>query len=130
MMSRIPSLVLALAGVCSTLALPVQAQTVELSLAQASNCLSCHQIDRKVVGPGFTAIADRFAGNPDAIDYLAQSIQMGSRGRWGPVPMPRQTHVSKADARALAQWILSLNSAGQKSSNSTQMLDEANKPLK
>ena len=87
------------------------AQTVDLGLAQASNCMSCHRVDRKVVGPAFSAIAERFAGNAEAADYLAQSIINGSRGRWGPVPMPRQAHVSPKDARALAQWILSLNEA-------------------
>lgn len=87
------------------------AQTVELGLAQASNCMSCHRVDKKVVGPGFKAIAQRFAGNPEAVDYLANSIINGSRGRWGPVPMPRQAHVSKRDAQTLAQWILSLNAA-------------------
>ena len=85
------------------------AQTVGLSLAQTNNCMSCHQVDRKVVGPGFSAIAQRFVGNPDAAAYLAQSIINGSRGRWGPVPMPRQAHVSETDAQTLAQWILSLN---------------------
>ena len=86
-----------------------QAQTLGLSLAQANNCMSCHKVDRKVVGPGFNAIAERFEGNPDAANYLAQSIVDGSRGRWGPVPMPRQSHVSPQDAQALARWILSLN---------------------
>lgn len=89
-----------------------QAQTVGLGLAQANNCMSCHRVDRKVVGPGFAAIAERFAGNEEAADYLAQSIVEGSRGRWGPVPMPRQAHVSPADAQKLAQWILSLNGPG------------------
>lgn len=88
---------------------PVSGQTVGLGLAQANNCMSCHRVDRKVVGPAFSTIAQRFAGNPEAADYLAQSIVNGSRGRWGPVPMPRQAHVSPNDARALAQWILSLN---------------------
>lgn len=85
------------------------AQTVGLGLAQSNNCLSCHRVDRKVVGPAFSAIAERFKGNPEAVGYLAQSIVDGSRGRWGPVPMPRQAHVSPKDAQALAQWILSLD---------------------
>lgn len=90
---------------------PAAAQTVGRDLARANNCLSCHQVDRKVVGPGFSAVAERFAGNDEAVDYLAQRIIDGSRDRWGPVPMPRQTHVSQEDAQALAQWILSLQKA-------------------
>lgn len=109
MMFRFRCLAPVLISACSVLAFPAGAQTVGLGLAQASNCLSCHQVDRKVVGPAFKDIAERFHGNPDAADYLANSILEGSRQRWGPVPMPRQTHVSKADARTLAEWILSLS---------------------
>jgi len=62
-----------------------------------------------VVGPAFAAIAQRFAGSPGAVEYLSESIRNGSRGRWGPVPMPRQVQVSPKDAKALAAWILSLH---------------------
>lgn len=88
---------------------PATAQTLGAqSLAQSSNCMACHQADRKVVGPAFSTIAERFKGNGAAADYLVQSIKNGSKGRWGPVPMPRQVHVSEKDARELAEWILSL----------------------
>ena len=80
-----------------------------LELAQAKNCLGCHQVDRKVVGPAYSAIAERFSGNAEAAQYLAHSILNGSEQRWGPVPMPKQDHVSEQEALALAQWILSLN---------------------
>lgn len=109
MKSHFRCLVLVLVGASSMLALPAAAQTVELSLAQTNNCLSCHRVERKVVGPAFAAIAERFANSPDAVDYLAHSIINGSRGRWGPVPMPKQAHVSESDARILAKWILSLS---------------------
>ena len=70
------------------------AQTVGLNLAQSKNCMSCHRVDRKVVGPSLTVIAERFAGQEGAQDYLAQAIRDGGRGRWGPVPMPAQPQVS------------------------------------
>lgn len=124
MKSHFRCLVLALAGTCSMFALPAAAQTVELNLAQSNNCLSCHRLDRKVVGPGFITIAQRFANNPDATGYLAQSILQGSRGRWGPVPMPRQAHVSQADALALAKWILSLNGLGPDPDQTSPILGE------
>ncbi len=84
------------------------AQTVGVDLAQANNCLACHQVDRKRVGPAFELIAQRFAGQDGAADYLANSIRQGGRGRWGAVPMPAQPQVSPADAQAIAAWILSL----------------------
>src|SRR5690606_30375057 len=58
------------------------AQQTGVDLAKARNCLSCHQVDRKVVGPAFTVIAERFAGSDGASEYLAQAIREGGRGRW------------------------------------------------
>lgn len=84
------------------------AQTTGQDLAKARNCLACHQIDARRVGPAFTLIAERHAGQPSAQDYLADTIRSGGRGRWGAVPMPAQPQVSPDDARAIAEWILSL----------------------
>lgn len=82
--------------------------TTGLALAQASNCMACHQVDKKRVGPSFVVIAERFAGQEGAVPYLANAIIRGGRGRWGAVPMPAQPQVSPANAQLLAAWILSL----------------------
>jgi cytochrome c len=79
-----------------------------LKLAQDNKCLACHQVDSRRVGPPFKAVAQRFAGQEGAASYLAGVIRNGSRGQWGAIPMPAQTHVDPAQATALAQWILSL----------------------
>lgn len=81
-----------------------------MQLAKENKCLACHQVDARRVGPPFSAIAQRFAGQPQATGYLANVIQNGGRGQWGAIPMPAQTHVSPAHAAALADWILSLAS--------------------
>ncbi len=86
----------------------VSAQTTGIDLAKSNNCLACHQVDRKRVGPAFTLVAQRFANQEGAIDYLANAIRHGGRGRWGAVPMPAQPQVSPADAQIIAAWILSL----------------------
>ncbi|NYT87006.1 c-type cytochrome [Pollutimonas harenae] len=106
MVARCLSVLLCVLG--AGLALTAAAQQTGVDLAKARNCLSCHQVDKKVVGPAFTVIAQRFAGSEAAADYLAQAIRDGGRGRWGPVPMPAQPQVSPADAKLLAAWILSL----------------------
>jgi cytochrome c len=80
------------------------------NLARDSKCLACHQVESRRVGPPFAAIAERFAGQPGAAQYLAGVIQRGGRGQWGAIPMPAQPHVNEAQAAALAQWILSLSS--------------------
>jgi cytochrome c len=78
------------------------------ALAKQMACLGCHQVKAKRVGPGFTQVAQRFAGQPDAFEYLSQMIRKGGRGKWGAIPMPAQTQVSEQQAKRLAQWILSL----------------------
>ena len=86
-----------------------QAQTTGLDLAKSKACMACHQVDVKRVGPPLASVAERYAGQGDAmVDYLAGKIRSGGRGTWGAVPMPAQTHVSPEDARLLAEWILSL----------------------
>ena len=109
MVSRVLSCLLCVFGLgCAGMA---SAQEAGLSLAQSKNCMACHQVDRKVVGPPLAVVAARVAGQEGAQDYLAQSIRNGGRGRWGPVPMPAQPQVSPADAQLLAAWILSLADA-------------------
>ncbi len=83
------------------------------ALASQRQCLGCHQVDARRVGPPFRAIAQRFQGQPQAAQYLAQAIRNGSSGQWGAIPMPAQPRLSDADAMRLAQWILSLSESKQ-----------------
>jgi cytochrome c len=80
----------------------------QLELAQAKNCLACHAVDKKVVGPAYKDVAAKYAGDKTAVDKLAQKIMKGGSGVWGPVPMPANTQVNEAEAKKLAAWVLSL----------------------
>jgi cytochrome c len=79
-------------------------------LAQKKNCMSCHAISRKIVGPAYKDVAAKYAGQDDAVDKLSQKILGGGSGVWGAVFMPAMKDanppVSPAEARALAQWVL------------------------
>jgi cytochrome c len=77
-------------------------------LAKSKNCVACHHVERKMLGPGFKAIAERYASNESAIGMLSKKIVAGGGGSWGQTPMPPQPGVSSEDAEALAKWILSL----------------------
>jgi len=77
-----------------------------LALARKLNCLSCHGVDSKVVGPGLREVSTKYAQRSDAAEYLARKIVSGGSGVWGTVPMPPQS-VPAADAKELAQWIAS-----------------------
>jgi cytochrome c len=78
------------------------------ALAKASGCLACHTVNKKVVGPSYREVAEKFVGQANAVDALSQAIRKGSQGVWSPVPMPPNVNVNDADARKLASWILSL----------------------
>lgn len=77
-----------------------------LRVLKSNYCMSCHQPERKVVGPAFRDIGRRHAGQPDAGRQLAASILRGGSRNWGPVPMPPQPHVNDRDLKIIVDWIL------------------------
>ena len=66
------------------------------ALATSKNCMACHAVDKKLVGPAYKDVAAKYAG------------PKGGSGVWGPVPMPANTQVNEAEAKKLAAWVLSL----------------------
>ena len=77
-------------------------------LAQKKNCMACHAVDKKLVGPSYKDVAAKYAGQKDAVDMLSAKVIKGGSGVWGPIPMPANPQVSEAEAKQLVQWILSL----------------------
>lgn len=76
-------------------------------MAKANGCYSCHAAAEKIVGPAFSSVAEKYANDKDAAATLAQSIQMGSKGKWGRAAMPAHPSLSAQDLKLLAGWILS-----------------------
>ena len=76
-------------------------------LAQKKNCMACHAVDKKLVGPAYKEVAAKYAGQKDAVDKLAVKVVKGGSGVWGPVPMPANAQVSEAEAKTLVAWVLS-----------------------
>ena len=77
------------------------------ALANAKNCMACHAVERKLVGPSYKDVAKKYAANKDAVDLLAGKIVEGGSGVWGAIPMPANPQVNEADAKKLASWVLS-----------------------
>ena len=77
-------------------------------LAQKKNCMACHAVDKKLVGPAYKDVAAKYAGQKDAVDKLAQKVLKGGSGNWGAVPMPANPQVTEAEAKQLVQWVLTL----------------------
>jgi cytochrome c len=88
-------------------ALASNAAMANADLAKAKNCMACHAVANKVVGPSFKDVAAKYAGQKDAEDKLTQKVLKGGSGVWGAVPMPANAQVSEAEARTLVKWVLS-----------------------
>jgi cytochrome c len=101
--------VFTLAAVAAALvASPAFAADAGLELAQKKNCLACHTVDAKVVGPAYKDVAAKYKGDKTALAKLTEKVLKGGSGTWGPVPMPANTQVNEAEAKQLVTWVLSL----------------------
>ena len=77
------------------------------ALATAKNCMACHAMDKKLVGPSYKDVATKYASDKSAVDKLAGKIMKGGSGIWGAVPMPANAQVNEAEAKTLAAWVMS-----------------------
>ncbi len=78
------------------------------AMAKKHNCLACHTVDKKLVGPAYKEIAKKYVGQKDAEAKLADKVKKGGAGVWGQIPMPPNAAVPDADVKALVKWILSV----------------------
>lgn len=94
---------IAAALAASVLAPPARANE---ELAKKYQCLACHQLDKKLVGPAYKEVAKKYKGQADAAVKIAEKIKKGSTGVWGPVPMPANDKVPDADIKTLSEWVM------------------------
>jgi cytochrome c len=77
-----------------------------MALAQKNACLSCHSVDKKIVGPAYKDIAKKYAGVKGAEDMLVAKVKTGGKGVWGEIPMPPNPQVNPKDLRKIVDWVL------------------------
>ena len=76
-------------------------------LARSKNCVACHHLERKMIGPAYKEIAERYAKDETVRGTLSEKVIKGGAGNWGQTPMPPQSNVSPGEAETLVKWILS-----------------------
>lgn len=86
----------------------VPAQADGLALAQKNNCMACHQVETKVVGPAYKDVSAKYKGDASAADKLAAKVKAGGAGVWGQIPMPPNATVPDAEIKEIVAWILTL----------------------
>jgi cytochrome c len=84
------------------------AASADQALAQKNACMSCHGVDKKIVGPAFKEIAKKYAGDKTAQDKLVAKVKTGGKGVWGQIPMPPNPNLKQEDAEKIVAWLLSL----------------------
>jgi cytochrome c len=97
----------------ATLSLAAFTAQADLELAKKSGCLACHSVEKKVVGPGWQDVANKYKGDAAARDALIEKVKKGGKGNWtevtGGVPMPPYSpRVADADIETLVDFILTL----------------------
>jgi cytochrome c len=82
-----------------------------LALIGKSDCLTCHKVSEKLIGPSYKDVASKYAGQDTAIKYLAGKIIHGGSGVWGTVPMTPHPQISEPDAEQMVKYVLLLKDA-------------------
>lgn len=77
-------------------------------LAQSSGCMTCHAIDRKVIGPSYKDVAAKYRNDKGAEAQLIKKVKTGGSGVWGTIPMPPNAHVKEDSIKSIVHWILEL----------------------
>lgn len=99
---------LVLTVVSATLLSLSGAASADQALAQKNACMSCHGVDKKIVGPAFKDVAKKYAGDKTAEAKLIAKVKAGGKGVWGEIPMPPNPQVNDADMKKIVAWMLSL----------------------
>ena len=92
----------ALAAIAATPALASE------ELAKKNACTACHAIDKKLVGPAYKEVANKYRADKGAEARLVEKVKKGGVGVWGQVPMPPNPAVKDEDVKTLVKWILAL----------------------
>ena len=92
-----------------TVAAPPTVQNEKgLELIGASDCTTCHMIDKKNIGPAYTDVAQKYENTEAVIDTLVGKVINGGAGNWGAVAMTPHPQLPKEDVREMIKYILSL----------------------
>jgi cytochrome c len=77
-----------------------------IAIARSNACMGCHAVDRKLVGPSFQQVAQKYKGDAQASAKLAKKVKDGGAGVWGSIPMPSHPAMNDGDVKAVVAWVL------------------------
>ena len=95
------------ASLLAALAVSAASAQANEKLAQASGCMTCHGVEKKMIGPSFKEVATKYRSDKSAEAGLIKKVKGGGKGVWGEATMPPNPHVRDEDVKTLVGWILS-----------------------
>jgi len=104
--SRIIFFISLIVGCSSPMSFAQEVKLNGLTLAKKNGCLSCHSETKKIIGPAFRDIAEKYRNTPNAQNYLMLRVKHGGSGIWGVVAMPANKNIGDADLESITQWVL------------------------
>ena len=79
-----------------------------LELIGKSDCLTCHKVGEKLIGPSYKEIAEKYEQTEENITMLAGKIIKGGQGVWGSIPMTAHPTITEEDAKAMVKYVFLL----------------------
>jgi cytochrome c len=80
------------------------------ALAKQSGCMTCHAVNKKMVGPSFKDVAAKYKGDSTAAAKLEKKVRGGGAGSFGSTPMlATPAKVTDDDIKNIVAWVLTLN---------------------
>jgi cytochrome c len=76
--------------------------------AKQAGCTACHMVERKIVGPSYADVAEKYANTPENVEMLTAHVINGNVGNWGEIQMPAHPHLDKADVETIVKYVLLL----------------------
>lgn len=76
------------------------------ALATKNQCMVCHKVEGKLVGPSYNDVVAKYKGDAEALDKLTAKVRKGGKGAWGSIPMPPNKSISDDDLKTVITWIL------------------------
>lgn len=79
-----------------------------VDLIAKSDCLTCHKVSEKLIGPAYQDVANKYENTPANVKMLAEKVKKGGKGVWGEVAMTPHDTLSMEHAEEMVKYVLSL----------------------
>jgi len=88
---------------------PVKASAASMdgkTLFTKNMCTACHHPEKKVIGPSFQMLRDKYKADESTLTKLTAKVKAGGAGVWGAIPMAPHPHLAEVEIKATVKYML------------------------